>query len=63
MTVMIVEKPLLRIRGAGQEIRDDLLRDTAIGDDVVEVRHEERFGEHGKVAGPAGVPHRARGRG
>ena len=51
----LAEQLLLRIGGAGQEIRDDLLRDTTIRDDVVEVRHENGFGEQRKVAGLAGV--------
>ncbi len=35
-----------------RKLRDDLLRDAPIGDDVVEIRHQNGFGEHREIAGP-----------
>jgi len=54
-TVNSFVQQFLRIRGAAQEIGDDLFAEARIGDDVIEIRHQQRFRQHREVRGRAGI--------
>ncbi len=51
----LVEQPFRGVGGARQEIRDHLLADARVGDDGIEIRHQQSFCEHRKISGRAAI--------
>ncbi|GEM_PF-5001441 len=51
---VLVEQQILWISRARQKVSNTLLGDAAIGDDVIEVRHQYRLGENREIYVGAG---------